>query len=460
LGISERCNTMSTEYHDPLWAKGSLPLRRRRIGWLGWLVPLAVLSPVVPIGPYAVGVVDALVVLWAALALYRGNVPPLRPSPILAYVLLFFLGWVFATCNGLRFGINLQAADFIILYRLGFCFAAWWLGYQSSDSMYRITTSRITLVLVAAVAAVVVAYGLLPYPYRVKLMSFLSADDRDLTLTCYLDRFPGIGTNANIYAFFPLCLLIFSFRSFMRSRAKVIVPALCLIIVLGAGSRKTLAFTVAAVAIMFLIPAHGQRIPQGYHHVQAIMRPRNRILVALAILVMGLLAAELVSRSLVSDRALNKLAHQNSTEDVDYRVRKWGVGMRRVMLAPFLGIPEPRGDERHNLEYYLRMTQPHNEFIQIWMWYGLLGLLAHVYLLAVMLTCAVKHRMGPAWCLFYVAVIVQMMVDTAFKDYQFSALFFMVAGHNWRVMERQDTLAATGPDAPSGEDLSLGGDEQ
>jgi hypothetical protein len=36
----------------------------------------------------------------------------------------------------------------------------------------------------------------------------------------------------------------------------------------------------------------------------------------------------------------------------------------------------------------------------------------------------------------------------------------MVAGHNWRVMERQDTLAATGPDAPSGEDLSLGGDEQ
>lgn len=402
---------------------------------MGWLIPLSFVAPFVKIGRYGFGLVDVLVMLWGISAVLRGWQPPVRKSPIGYYFVLFFFGWLLASVNGLRFGINFGIDDFIILYRLGFYCFAWWIGYRSRESMPQIATSRVATVLASVAVGIAVLFYILPYGSRVTLMSLFQPVTSDLEMACRVGRVPGIGAPVNIYSFLPLVFLLFSFNSYLQGHKGILMVALCGILIVALGSRLTALYAVLAIALMVLAPRGAGHAPASPANWIA-ARPRNRVLVTLMLVLVAVSVSELMSRGILPDRSVAKMTGEESAEDTEYRLRKWSVGMRRVAMAPFMGIPEPHGAEKKGLSYYLRMNHPHNELLQIWMWYGLLGLLAHVILLAALMRCNLRWRTGVVWYLFYLAVIARMLFDTAFKSYHFSAVFFMIAGHNWAVMER------------------------
>jgi len=409
---------------------------------MGWLIPFALVAPAIRIGGYDMGAMDALVLILGAVSVLRGRKLSSRGSPIVPYVSLFFLGWLLATTNGLRFGVGFSVPDFIILYRLAFCFLAWRIGYRSLESMDRVATSRVAIMTIAAVVGIAILYSVLPHGERLRLISFFQPVDSNLERLCQQGRFPGIIENSNIYSFLPFCLLVFSFRSFMRRRASLLVPALSVVLIVALGSRITLLCAMIAVPVIFVFPSTNSLVPIGLIRAPG-MTARNRALAGLAIFAVSLAVTELVSRGLIGERVMQKVEVGQSVDDVLYRHHKWAVGLHRVSLAPLLGIPKPRGPERGNLGYYFAMIHPHNELIQIWMWYGALGLLAHIYLLLSLLRGNLQYRMGATWYLFYAAVIFRMFFDTAFKSYHFSAVFFMVAGHNWRLLDGRAMLLSS-----------------
>jgi hypothetical protein len=408
---------------------------------MGWLVPLAVISPMRQIGGYGISGLEVGIFLWAVVTLFRGIRLVPRRSPLMPYIWLLLLGWILAGVNGTTFGVAFDLWKVTFLYRLCLCVIAWNLGYLADTTIERVASSRVALVMVGGAMAVVILYGVLPYSGRLNLLSLFSGASPDLALLCQEDRFPGLIQNANIYAFFPVCLLVFSFTSFMRKQTHGFIPSMCAVIIFATGSRKSVIFAVVALAAIFLSPEFKSEMGSERRW----KRRRNRVVGATAILAMGASIFYLASRGSLSGRAIDKMNRPVATEDWQYRRAKWGIGMDRVAMAPLLGIPEPRGKEADRMDYYIRMSQPHNEFIQIWMWYGLLGLSAHIYLLLALVRRNLRCRTGLPWLLFYCALIQQMLVDTALKDYVVSAFVMMIAGHNWRLMDEKE-LGVSNPE--------------
>jgi len=404
-------------------------------------MPLALIGPSIVLGGYAVGSLDALIWGSAMVAVLRSVPLPSSRSPITTYLLLFFLGWLFATVNGYQYGIRFQAGDLVMLYRLAFCLAAWWLGCRAMVSASRAITSPLSQAASVAVIGLATCFAFLPYGGRVVLISLFQPVTPNVNLACLVGRFPGVNEAVNIYSFVPLCALIFSFESFMQRRGGIIMAIVNLLVIVSLGSRLTAATAASVVAVIFLFPGTGEgEWPTRVRGAR--MKSRSRFLVALLLMIAVLLSAWLWSIGVVGTRLDTKLDRAETLEDTHYRQHKWSLGMRRVRMAPFLGIPIPRGEERERGGYFLKMIAPHNEFIQIWMWYGFLGMAAHVYLLVRLVRRNIQYRTGTAWLLFYLAVVLRMLFDAAFKSYLFSGLFFALAGLNWQMMDRQARFAA------------------
>lgn len=417
-----------------------------------WIIPLPLVAPAVPIGYYALGVTDICVLLWGAFAFMGGKLRSPRGSPMMAYMALYFMGWLLATANGPRFGVNAEWADFVIGYRLAFHLLAWSMGYMAFTSVERAATSRPALLLMSAAAGLVVLYTVLPHSQRIELMAQLAPNwsREELAGVCRKSRFPGIGQNPNIYTFFPLCIFLFSLQRFVKGESSPLIPALAMITITSAASRKTVA-TAAVAALIICLFRSRALYPRIVAGIRRPSKPTARLVAILAVLAIGGIVLGLASRGYLSDRFRAKYAEGDNTEDFLYRLRKWRVGMQRVSMAPVLGLPRPSSSDRRGLPYLIRMSSPHNEFIQIWMWYGVAGLVAHLYLFGSLISRNLRQKTDPVWLVFYVAVIIQMLVDTALKDYQVSAVFFAVAGNNWRMLsERRGPPIPKPPGGSSG----------
>lgn len=411
-----------------------IPNRKNRSDWMKWLIPLALIGPAFKIGQYAVGTTDLSIIVLGIVGIVSGRKISTTGSPIVPYFALFLVGWFVATANGPAFGVNFQTGDLVILYRLLFCFLAWQIGYWSKASLERVSTSRFAILMILAAVAIAILFAFLSFDQRVKLISYFQPIRDSTVRGCANGRFPGVNEQVNIYSFLPLCLLVFSFRAYMTRQASFFVPMLAVILIVALGSRTTMVSAVFAIAVIYFYPMASSLDSKGMMRWTGV-RLRNRLLIAIMMMAAGLVVSGLLTQGAISSRGMDKMTAEDSEADIIHRFVKWEQGMKRVAMSPLLGIPEPKGDEREELSYYLRMTRPHNEFVQIWMWYGLLGLIAHVYLLYVLLQSNVRMKTGVVWYLFYFAVIVRMCMVTNFKSYHFSAIFFMVAGYNWQLIE-------------------------
>jgi O-antigen ligase len=114
------------------------------------------------------------------------------------------------------------------------------------------------------------------------------------------------------------------------------------------------------------------------------------------------------------------------------RTDVWAIGIERIKLAPVLGIPaDPsRVDDSNPLYYYT----PHNEFLYYWTIFGVMGLLAHVYLVTRMILANLRLGAELPWLLLYGGMVLQMMVDSVFSGPRAFAFFFIVIGLNVRYL--------------------------
>ena len=403
-----------------------------RYPWLEWLIPLTMLLPVAQMGSYGLGYGDILLVVGGGLMLLQTGVP-LPRSPITIYLVLFFLGWFFSALDGLCLGIRFEFRDMIIFYRLFFCWIAWTLGYKFTIQVERMAVNRITVLCIAAVAGIAIAYTFLPHGQRVALLSHFRPIDDRFVLMCYQNRFPGVNAEVNIYSFLPLIFFLFSLSRLVDTGQGLLTISLSSIIIVALGSRTTALSALICVAVL-LCTKNINRMSFAREASQN-KRILYRFFSVLAIILMLVGVAIITSGGYVDNRLTEKTAEGGNVEDADYRFRKWSGGMRRIALSPFLGFPDPTGDELAEYSYYYRFKRPHNEFLQIWMWYGVLGLFAHIYLLYVLISRNISCRSGAVWWLFYIFVIIRMMTDTAFKNYQFSMAFFLIAGSNWSILQ-------------------------
>jgi hypothetical protein len=337
--------------------------------------------------------------------------------------------------NGLRFGVEFRLRDLTFFYRISFYVAAWTIGYIALAAPERIVTSRVAILALGTVAALAVAYFFLPYGERLRLLSYFQPVTDDLARQCRSDRLPGLNQPVNIYSFVPLVFLLFSMNAFLEKKASVLVPALSMVVILALASRLTLSTAVMILAASFQMRRGAPSLDREVgRRGRSTKRGAPSIIFALTILMVLVFTAS--TQWGVGERVVEKLTAVETQGATRYRMHKWHIGMKRVAMAPVLGIPEPFGRENEELGYLLTMDAPHNEFVQIWMWYGLLGFLAHVILLIGLVRENLRYRTGAVWLLFYLTVVLRMMADTAFKSFQFSAVFFMVAGYNWRVLEQ------------------------
>jgi hypothetical protein len=364
--------------------------------------------------------------------------------PMSYFLISFMIAWCLSALNGLNFNVMFEYSDIAFFYRLFFYFSAWWIGYQSRDSIYRIVSSKFALGIIACVTALAIIYPFLSHDTRLELLSRFGTSGETLVEAALRDRFTGIGQNINIYSFVPVFFLIFSFHAFLSRRGGIFTPLCCMIIILAGSSRKTFLLALICIVILYtwakpLMPSMGRSATKDRQalHRRRTSGLRNRFAVGFIILLVGIGLSRLVESGVIGQKLVTKLTPDKAISDTIYRSHKMKTGMQRIALAPVLGIPDPAGRDWSGHSFLVEYRSPHNEFIQIWMWYGVLGLIAHVYLIGWFLIKNVKLRSGLPWVLFYLVVIAQLSVDTAFKSYQFSAVFFMVAGMNLRGLEER-----------------------
>jgi O-antigen ligase len=125
------------------------------------------------------------------------------------------------------------------------------------------------------------------------------------------------------------------------------------------------------------------------------------------------------------------------------RTDVWAIGMERLKLSPILGIPRDPGrvDDSNPLYFYT----PHNEFIYFWTTFGLLGLLAHIYLIGRMIRENLRMKAALPWLMLYAGMILQMMFDSVFGGPRATAFFFMVIGLNVKYLTELKAARAEQP---------------
>ena len=132
-------------------------------------------------------------------------------------------------------------------------------------------------------------------------------------------------------------------------------------------------------------------------------------------------------------------AIEGREEESSFKVRfsAWNLGLERVALSPVFGIVRHRYMSSDTDALFF--TTPHNEFIELWMFFGVAGVFAHIFLLGTLLKRNLCLKAELPWALLYLALVVQMLFDAAFSGVRFHALFFMIVGINTQYLNQRRT---------------------
>jgi hypothetical protein len=182
--------------------------------------------------------------------------------------------------------------------------------------------------------------------------------------------------------------------------------------------------------------------------ISTILLSKRALSVALALLLFSLGASiyltqtsagtQIVQTVETVDRFLNAFGDAEHESSFDTRYELWNLGLERVELAPVLGIVRHRFLDDDSVP--LLFGYPHNEFIAQWMFYGVTGMLAHVFLLCGLIITNLRSKAALVWPLLYVALMVQMFFDGAFEYVRFYAMFFLLVGLNMQYLKLKRTF--------------------
>lgn len=408
-----------------------------------YALPMVLAPPMATIGQFGITLTELLVVSAGFVILALAG-KPWQGTPIfmIVFLLLFCLGWIGSIYNAWDWQIPVAAGNLVFLYTPLLALLGFIVGRRSDRSLNEIVDSRYARIIIIGVAIFAAAYP------------FLSPGTRQLIMTPFINelfysrlaspRFPGIGINANVYSFMVWVFFVFSLDSYLKGKAPALIPFAAMTIIVAAAGRTITVLMLASLLV--LLAAAARR--SGRVAIDRVRAMTRRRALGLGGLVVLLVIAAVVYGAQARDAFTLYVRFQDMFSDSEYgglrtRTDVWAIGMERLKLSPILGIPRDPGrvDDSNPLYFYT----PHNEFIYFWTTFGLLGLLAHIYLIGRMIRENLRMKAALPWLMLYAGMILQMMFDSVFGGPRATAFFFMVIGLNVKYLTELKAARAEQP---------------
>jgi hypothetical protein len=316
----------------------------------------------------------------------------------------------------------------------------YYLGYQFYQSADAIVKHNVFQVVIIGLAVLAALYPFLSYERRFALLRFFYAGGAEEISRLHSPRFPGLGVNANVYSFMVFTLLLFAFDAYIRRVVSGLIPLLAFIVILMASSK--LVISLAVVCCLLILARRLVSIRILKTGVSAILLSQRALSVAFGLLLLLFGAFVYLTQTSAGNQIMQTVAtvdrfskafgDAQSESSFDTRYELWNMGLERVRLAPVLGIVRHRFLEDDYVP--LLFGFPHNEFIAEWMFYGVTGMFAHIFLLCGLIITNLRRRSALVWPLLYAALITQMFFDGALEYVRFYAMFFVLVGLNVRYL--------------------------
>ena len=421
----------------------------------GLILPFALIAPFVLLAGYGLRLSDILIILLAGYFVVAVAKGVRLPRFIVVFFVLWTAAWALANINGLQYGVNFDLADFNFFYRLLFLTAALLIGLLSTEPVDRVFSGPFAVACYFAILGICVFYYFAGEYDRMQLLRPFWVDYDRLGQLIQSWQFPGLGNGRNSFTAPILIVFIFTFyRAIKYSRGYTVPLVLAAIIMFSGGRRAIAQLVFDAFVIIFYLSVVAHETKALIFHGNGIGVRRERIpqLLALCLFVIG--GGIALSQTKIGEQVgwrfviLVSEARAGETGIVRRLINMKG-GIDRIAVAPVLGVPRVRAADRV-FPHVLEFSYPHNEFLVIWMFFGLLGLSAFLYLLSALFYLNHKYHLDIRWPLVYFGIIVQMMVDIAFFDYQIATILMIVIGLNIRELSQAQAQAQVQPAAPAG----------
>jgi O-antigen ligase len=422
-----------------------------------FLIPLTLLTPYVFVLHYGISVLE--LVVWAfifAVLLPTVAIGELRlPRYLLIFLLLMTIGYLGALVNGIAWNVPIGIWNLNYFYKLLLGIGAFYIGMRYQGDMRRIFQGRLVLFSMVALGAIAIIYPFLGFDTKVKYFGifYLTGSDFEKYLTDR--RMPGLGLNANVYAFIVYSYLLFSFRAFLQGKISFVIPLVAFLVILVLSSKLVIALSIATCAVLIMRSSlHFLRSDSG-EGIRVMFGKRGTLVgTTIGLILVAIIIAatqtdagkRLVDSYATVHRFQAILAEQAGSDDPKgfaLRFELWNKGLDRVELAPVLGIAK---------DPFIRLAgtlagfyNPHNEFLRMWMLYGLAGLVAWLYMLGYMVYKNIRHKADFEWLIFYGALAVFMMFDGGIDGPRVNVYLFLMLGLNWSQIRRARYAPGSSP---------------
>jgi len=403
-----------------------------------FILPFNLVTPFIFIFGVGLSVFEILIFISVfSLVINRRIKTVEAPRFLIFFLLLFIFGNIGSALNGLRWGIPFGAYELLLLgYKVAIVWCAFQVGYYYRQSMFKIISSKYFSILVIVLSTFVLIYPFLNPEQRYAMLKiFYLPGSSKLASRTLSPRFPGLGINGNIYSFIVYFFFLFSLKFFFKNKTSWLVPFLLFFIILTAGSKTIV--TMCVFSFLVILSVHGVKIHSknlSLIFYKRILKISFRVGVILILFFVFLFSTEegnLIYQSIVTFERFEDFlfnADSDKISSFSTRFKLWEMGLERVKLAPFFGIALHRFIIIDSVPLYFATA--HNEFINLWMDIGLIGLLAHCFIIFYAIGINIKNRTGIVWILFYFSLIIQMFFDGAFEYIRFLPMWFMIFSLN------------------------------
>ena len=403
-----------------------------------FILPFNLVTPYIFIFGVGLSFFEILIFISVFLLFLNRRIKTIEaPRFLLSFLLLFILGNIGSGLNGLRWGIPFGAYELFLLgYKVALVWCAFQVGYYYRQSMFKIISSKYFYILVIVLSTIAVIYPFLNLDQRYAVLKiFYLPGSTEGFKRALSPRFPGLGINGNIYSFIVYFFFLFSLNFFFKHKTSWLFSFLLFLIILAAGSKT--AVTLCVFSFLIILYVHGVKIHSKNLRLifsKRIFRISFLLSTFLILFFVFLFSTEggktIYQAMVIFERFEDGLFNTDSGEisSLSTRFTLWDMGLERVKLAPFFGIALHRYIANDTDPLYFSTS--HNEFINLWMDIGLVGLLAHCFIIFYAIWINIKNRTNSVWILFYFSLIIQMIFDAAFEYIRFLPMWFMIFSLN------------------------------
>ena len=420
-----------------------------------FLLPLTLLTPYVFVLHYGISVLELLLWLYLLLAVLPA-ILQLRlrlPKFLLIFLGLYTFGYLGALTNGVNWGVPIGVWNLNFFYKAILGIGAFCAGMSYRADIAKIFQGRLMLFTIVLLGALAVVYPFLAFETKVRYFGIFYPQGSGFEEYLTSRRMPGLGLNANVYAFIVYCYMTFSLRAFLEGKTHFVIPLVSFLVILVLSSKLIIALAVATG--LFLVARSAVRFSKTAAGDGLLLAFRKRGfsvavgLTTVAVLIVFAATQTKTGQQIVDgyatvqrfEAAFAQQSPDERPQGFALRFEYWQKGLDRVELAPFLGIA--KDPFRRINDSLVGFYNPHNEFLRMWLLYGLAGLAAWCYLLGYMIYKNLRHDTDIVWVLLYGALIVFMIFDGGLDDPRVNAFFYLFLGLNWSQIRRAKAIPET-----------------